>query len=184
MLFFALTGFLLFQIFGFSIGAFRIAGGVLLFTTAVSMLNPRPTAVVSTEASQDIALMPLSLPFTCGPGTIVTIIILMTEARNIWGTTAVLPGLLSISGVFIGMAVTLAVSYYMMSKSETIDARLGESGRRVITRLMGLIVMAIAIQFIINGVKDLLPEFAEIWTESVGGGNITAIFSLVIPGFG
>lgn len=162
MVFFSLTGFLIFQLFGFSIGAFRIAGGVLLFSTAMGMLNPRPTKKAIEDTSQDIALIPLSIPFTTGPGTIVTIVILMSEAQYIFVSRDQVTGLVCIAGVYIGIAVTLIVSYAMMDKSEAIDARLKEGGRRVITRLMGLLVMAISVQFIINGIKDILPEFMEI----------------------
>ncbi len=161
LLFFAFTGLLLFQLFGFGIGAFRIAGGVLLFTTAVSMLNPKGREEQAEEQSQDIAIIPLAIPFTAGPGTITTVVVLMSEAIHLhdgegWGT-AILAG----CGVFIGIFANLLISYQMMIRSEDIDERLG-TGRKVLTRLMGLIVMAIAIQFIINGVKDILPEFIEI----------------------
>lgn len=175
MVFFSLSGFLIFQIFGFSIGAFRIAGGVLLFSTAVSMLEPRETSRAVKYTSQDIALIPLAIPFTTGPGTIVTIVIWMTEAQNIFWNNDKVTGTLAIIGVYIGIAVTLVVSYFMMSRSEKIDARLGEGGRRVITRLMGLLVMAIAIQFMINGIKDILPEFVEVINN-----NSTAIIGLLV----
>jgi multiple antibiotic resistance protein len=160
LVFFALTGLALFRVFGFSIGAFRIAGGVLLMTTAAGMMNPKGREKEVEERSQDIAIIPLSIPFTAGPGTIITVVVLMSEALNLretqdWGTTG-----LAIAGVLIGIAVTVIVSYQMMVRSEYIDSRLG-SGRRVLTRLMGLIVMAIAIQFILNGIRDVLPDFVE-----------------------
>jgi len=166
MVFFSLTGFLIFKLFGFSIGAFRIAGGVLLFSTAVSMLEPRSTERAVKYTSGDIALIPLSIPFTTGPGTIVTIVIWMTEAQNIIWNDDVFTGILAVLGVYIGIGVTLVVSYFMMARSEKIDARLGEGGRRVITRLMGLLVMAIAVQFFINGIKDIIPDFVEVANNS------------------
>jgi len=166
MVFFSISGFLIFQIFGFSIGAFRIAGGVLLFSTAVSMLDPKPAHKAIENTSQDIALIPLSIPFTTGPGTIVTIVLLMTEGQNIISTHDLVTGTISIIGVYIGMSVTLVVSFFMMSRSDAIDARLKEGGRRVVTKIMGLLVMAIAVQFVINGIKDILPEFIEIARES------------------
>lgn len=162
LLFFALTGFLIFTIFGFSIGAFRIAGGVLLFSTAVYMLNPKPSSVAADETSRDIALIPLAIPFTAGPGTIVTVVVLMSEAQNLVDVIDPVTGILAMIGVIIGIIVTIIVSYFMMARSDKIDAALKEGGRNVVTRLMGLLVMAIAIQFIINGIKDILPEFIEI----------------------
>jgi multiple antibiotic resistance protein len=162
LLFFAFSGFLIFQIFGFSIGAFRIAGGVLLFSTAVGMLNPRPSKEAADEKSRDISLIPLSIPFTAGPGTIVTVVVLMAQAQAFIGDIDTVTGVLAMVGVVIGIIVTVAVSYLMMTRSDRIDAVLKEGGRKVVTRLMGLLVMAIAIQFIINGIKDILPEFIDI----------------------
>jgi len=167
LLFFALTGFLIFTIFGFSIGAFRIAGGVLLFSTAIYMLNPKPSSVAADETSRDIALIPLAIPFTAGPGTIVTVVVLMSEARNLVNTIDTITGLLAMIGVILGIMVTIIVSYFMMAHSDRIDAVLKEGGRNVVTRLMGLLVMAISIQFIINGIKELLPEFMEIVNGAV-----------------
>jgi multiple antibiotic resistance protein len=172
LLFFALTGFLIFTIFGFSIGAFRIAGGVLLFSTAVYMLNPKPSSVAADETSRDIALIPLAIPFTAGPGTIVTVVVLMSEARNLVNTIDTTTGILAMIGVIIGIMVTIIVSYFMMARSDKIDAVLKEGGRNVVTRLMGLLVMAISIQFIINGIKEILPEFMEI----VNGAVISPFF--------
>jgi multiple antibiotic resistance protein len=161
LIFFALTGMLLFQVFGISIGAFRIAGGILLFTMAVHMLNPKGREKEAEEAAADMALIPLSIPFTAGPGTITTVVVLISEAVNLVDSEGILTASLAATGVFIGIAVTVGVSYLMMMNSDRVDERLG-TGRRVVTRLMGLIVMAIAIQFIINGIKDVLPEFIDI----------------------
>ncbi|MEA1999105.1 MAG: MarC family protein [Euryarchaeota archaeon] len=165
LILFALTGLLLFRIFGFTIGAFRIAGGVLLFTTAVGMLNPKTSQEEATDVPDNIALIPLSIPFTAGPGTIVTVVVLMSEVENIMHSTDLFTGILCGLGVFIGIAACLGVTYVMLAKSDLIDGALKEGGRRVVTTLMGLIVMAIAIQFFINGIKDILPDFMAI----VGG---------------
>jgi multiple antibiotic resistance protein len=159
LILFALTGLFLFQLFGFTIGAFRIAGGVLLFTTAVGMLNPKTSQEEATDVPDNIALIPLSIPFTAGPGTIVTVVVLMSEADNIRNSTDLFTGLLCALGVFIGIGACLGITYVMLAKSDLIDGALKEGGRRVVTTLMGLIVMAIAIQFFINGIKDILPEF-------------------------
>lgn len=162
LILFAVSGLLLFQIFGFSIGAFRIAGGVLLFTTAVGMLNPKTSQEEATDVPDNIALIPLSIPFTAGPGTIVTVVVLVSEADNIMHSINFATGLLCILGVFLGIAACIGVTYVMLAKSDVIDGVLKEGGRRVVTTLMGLIVMAIAIQFFINGIKDILPEFVAI----------------------
>jgi len=162
LFFFSLTGLLLFQLFGFSIGAFRIAGGVLLFTTAVTMLDPKTSHEEAGDASDNIALIPLSIPFTAGPGTIVTVVVLMSEAQNILEAHDIFTGISCILGVFVGITLCIGISYVMMSRSDAIDNRLKEGGRKVVTKVMGLLVMAIAIQFFINGIKDILPEFIAI----------------------
>ncbi len=162
LIFFSLTGLALFQLFGFSLGAFRIAGGILLFTMAVQMLNPKPSHEDAETKSRDIALIPLSIPFTSGPGTITTVVVLMSEAQNIMRLDSVATGLMSITGIYIGIALCIGISYLMMTRSEFIDERLKEGGRRVVTRLMGLLVMAIAVQFIINGMLDVLPDFIAV----------------------
>jgi multiple antibiotic resistance protein len=162
LIFFSVTGLALFQVFGFSLGAFRIAGGILLFTMAVQMLNPKPSHEEAETKSRDIALIPLSIPFTSGPGTITTVVVLMSEAQNIMGIHGVTTGLMSITGIYIGIALCIGISYLMMTRSEFIDERLKEGGRRIVTRLMGLLVMAIAVQFIINGMLDVLPDFIAV----------------------
>ena len=162
LVFFSMTGLLLFQLFGFSIGAFRIAGGVLLFTTAVTMLNPKTSHEEAGDAADNIALIPLSIPFIAGPGTIVTVVVLIAEAEKILDSQDISTGILCILGVYIGITLCIGISYVMMSRSDVIDKRLKEGGRKVVTKVMGLIVMAIAIQFIINGIKDVLPEFIAI----------------------
>jgi multiple antibiotic resistance protein len=165
LVFFALTGMLLFQLFGFTVGAFRIAGGVILFTTAVAMLNPRPAEEEAAESAENIALMPICIPFIAGPGTIVTVILYMSEATAAGEVYDWMTAFVGYIGVFIGIGATVFVSWLVMDKSEAIDNRLGE-GRAIVTRLMGLIVMAIAIQFIINGIKDVTPEFVKIVDET------------------
>jgi len=130
------------------------------------MLNPKLSSEAAYERSRDIALIPLSIPFTAGPGTIVTVVVLMSGAQNLIGTIDTITGILAMIGVVTGILVTVGVSYLMMTRSEKINAVLREGGRNVVTRLMGLMVMAISIQFIINGIKDILPEFMDILNGS------------------
>lgn len=165
LFFFAVTGMLLFQLFGFTIGAFRIAGGIILFTAAVAMLNPRPAEKEAAESAENIALIPICIPFIAGPGTIITVILYMSTAIYAADIYDIGTSVVAAIGVFIGIAATVFVSWLVMAKSEAIDKRLGK-GRAVVTRLMGLIVMAIAVQFIINGLKDVTPDFVKIVDEA------------------
>ena len=166
LILFALTGFLIFQLFGFTVGAFRIAGGVLLMTTALDMMRPEESSTQAERTSADIAIMPLAIPFTAGPGTIVTVVLLMSGAQANLDTDLVY-GIVSMAGVLLAIVVALFVSYYVMMQSERVDAFLQEGGRSIVTKLMGLIVLAIAVQFIINGVIDIVPDLVSAVQEAL-----------------
>ncbi len=159
MIFFSVTGFFLFKTFGITLGAFRIAGGVLLFTTAVRMLNISPSSKHRKIIYRDISIIPLSIPFTAGPGTLTTVVLLMSEALNIAGKVDLSTGTVAVASVYLGIIIVIIASYIAMSRSEFINKHIKEGGREVITELMGLLVMAIAIQFFINGVIDIIPLF-------------------------
>jgi len=165
LLFFAITGLLLFQLFGFGIGAFRIAGGILLMITAIGMLNPKPEGDMS-DCPRDIALIPMAIPFISGPGTIVTVVVLMSGAQGMFASGA-LVGSVAVIGVFAGIFAVIAVSYLAMKHSERVFSVLGQEGRKVVSRLMGLIVLAISVQFIINGIGDILPELVRAAMEGL-----------------
>lgn len=147
LLFFALTGQLLFSIFNITIASFRIAGGILLVTVAFRMLNPRK-GEYSQEELEDIAIVPLAFPLTAGPGTITTVILLVSEAD----------GLLQGSLVLVGIAVGIAVSYVGMKYASKICGFIGGEGLRVVTKLMAIIVLAIAVQFVISGITEAIPQ--------------------------
>jgi len=159
LFFFAVTGMLLFELFGISIGAFKIAGGVLLLVMGMTMVYPKETVEEVKTVSKDIAIIPLAIPFSAGPGTITTVVVLMSDAsaRGV-DFLSVLPYYLI---VFVGIAVAMTLSYMGMKYSEKINDLLKEGGRNVMTRLMGMLVLAIAIQFIIDGAISVVPEFIE-----------------------
>ena len=143
--FFAFTGQLLFLIFNVTFAAFKIAGGILLVTSAFSMLNPKRKEF-SKEELENIAIIPLAFPLTAGPGTIMAVILLVSEASS----------MLETSLVFVGILAGVAVSYMGMMYAPKIFKFLGEDGLHVITKLMSIIVLAIAVQFIINGVAETM----------------------------
>lgn len=146
MAFFAFTGQLVFLIFNVTLAAFKIAGGILLVTTEFAMLNPKRKEI-SREELENISIVPLAFPLTAGPGTITTVILLVSEANS----------LLEASLVFVGIFAGVAVSYLGMKYAPKIFKLLGEEGLRVITRLMSIIVLAIAVQFIISGIAETIP---------------------------
>ena len=145
--FFALTGQLIFTIFNITVPAFQIAGGILLISVATGMLNTKGEAYSAADL-ENIAIVPLAFPLSCGPGTITTVILLASGPEGIWGIIA----------VFLGIIVALAVSYVGMLYGPRIFSLIGEGGLRVVPKLMAIIVLAIAIQFIINGVSAAMPQ--------------------------
>jgi multiple antibiotic resistance protein len=159
LVFFALTGNLVFRIMGISIPAFRIAGGILVFGVSLNMLKganvrSRTLPEEQKEAAEkaDISLIPLAIPLLSGPGAITTVIVLMTRSKGFAQDAYV---------VFSVFLISVA-TYAILVHSSMLLRLIGTSGVRVMNRLMGLLLAAISIQFIINGVKDLIPDFVKL----------------------
>lgn len=147
---FALGGSLIFTIFGITIGAFKIAGGVLIGLNALDMVQARrsqqrETPVEKAEGIQkdDIGIMPLGVPMLAGPGAISTVMVLTLGAKHLVPTLA----------VYGSIALTALISFYVLAAASLVERRLGQTGMRILTRLMGLVLCAIAVQFIIDGIK-------------------------------
>ena len=144
------------QIFGISIEAFRIAGGVLLFGIGMDMVYAKTsrTKMTATEKyegqdTDDIAIMPLAIPMIAGPGAITSVIVLMNEAMPM--------GLAAIAMVPLAVIVAIGITYYMMKNADVIVRRIGQREYRAVNRLMGMLLIAIAVQFIIVGIKAAFP---------------------------
>ena len=146
--FFALTGQLLFTIFNITIASFKIAGGILMIVLALGMLSSKKREY-SLDELEDFAIVPLTFPLTAGAGTITTVILLTSEANN----------LLLGSFIFIGIIVGVLLSYLGMKYSYRIIKLVSREGLRVIARLLSIIILAIAVQFIINGIMDIILPF-------------------------
>jgi multiple antibiotic resistance protein len=149
---FALAGSLIFKVFGITLPALKIAGGLLLFLVAIEMLEARRSGTQEVEEERregaekdEIGIAPLGVPMLAGPGAISTAMVLMGQSRNWWQAIP----------VFIAIAVTALASYYTLAAAERVRVRLGETGIRVLMRLMGLVLASIAVQFVINGFADL-----------------------------
>jgi len=147
---FALGGSLIFKIFGITIGAFKIAGGVLIGLNALDMVQgrqsqQRETPVEKAEGIQkdDIGIMPLGVPMLAGPGAISTVMVLALGAKSPAATAA----------VYVSIMLTALLTYYVLSAATLVERRLGQTGMRILTRVMGLVLCAIAIQFIIDGIR-------------------------------
>ena len=147
---FALGGSMIFKIFGITIGAFKIAGGVLMGLNALDMVQARRSQQRETPAEkaegiqkEDIGIVPLGVPMLAGPGAISTVMVLALGSK----------GPLLSGAVYVSIILTSLVSYYVLAAASLVERRLGQTGMRILTRFMGLVLCAIAVQFIIDGIK-------------------------------
>ena len=147
---FALGGSLIFKLFGITIGAFKIAGGVLIGLNALDMVQARrssqretPAEKAEGTAKEDIGILPLGVPMLAGPGAISTVMVLALGSKS-WLTTTAL---------YVSIALTAVISFVTLSAASMLERRLGQTGMRILTRLMGLVLCAIAVQFILDGIK-------------------------------
>lgn len=159
LLFVAVLGAWILQLFGISLEAFRIAGGILLFGIGMEMVYAKTsrTKLTATEKyesrdMEDIAVMPLAIPMIAGPGAITTTIVLMNEAITL---TPLAAGL-----VFASIILSIVITYYMMRNSDYIMSKVGQREYRAINRLMGMLLIAIAVQFVLTGIRTAFPLLA------------------------
>ena len=144
---FALFGEAVLDFMGISMSAFRIAGGILLFLTALDMLFERRTKRRKGQAhsDNDPSVFPLATPLIAGPGAIATMILLTGEAGSNWLLTAALLGVM-----FLVVSLVF-VSFFIGGRLEKL---LGETGINVVTRLLGMLLAALAVQFVLDGLAD------------------------------
>ena len=151
---FAVTGGLIFQAFGISLGAFKIAGGLMLLLMAVDMMRASPSPTRTTleeqqesQARDDVAIFPLAIPMLAGPGAIATVMVLMSRAA--WRPVAT-------SAVFVAVTVTCVAAWLLMRSAATAERLLPKTLLRAFERVMGLLLAAVAVEFIAGGVRDML----------------------------
>jgi multiple antibiotic resistance protein len=156
LLVFAVAGGFIFRVFGITLGAFRIAGGVLLFLLSLDMMRAQPSSVrVKPEEEKegiekdDIAIVPLTIPMLAGPGAIATTMVVTSNA-------AARP--LYLMMVFLAIVVTGLVTFLVLRSALLVERRLGQTGLNVLTRVMGLILAAVAVQFVVVGIHEVLPD--------------------------
>lgn len=150
-LFFLVAGQAALGYLGVTVDAFAISGGILLFATALPMLFGQRAGLQSPEpgepADSDIAVFPLAIPLLSGPGSITTILLLTSQA----GGSLVRMGLLVVAA-----ALVFVVSWLVLKAGSALMARVGESGAHVATRILGVVLAALAVQFVLNGVTGYL----------------------------
>ena len=158
-LFFLFGGHLLLSLLGVTVYAFAISGGILLFIASLPMLFGQRPGLQAPERNEqgtmgeDIAIFPLAIPLLSGPGTIATVLLLTNQAAQDLSRTAIL--------VVIIAAVYL-IAWCVLFAGDRIMARLGEGKVRIITRVLGIVLAALAVQYVLNGVAayyaSLLPS--------------------------
>lgn len=144
----------LLRVFGISMASFRVGGGILILLMAISMLNARVSRTHSTpeevqEGSEkdDPAVVPLGIPLLAGPGAISTMIIYAHQATDVYDTI-----FLVLAGLFVAFTVWIA-----LRMADPIRQLLGKTGINIISRLLGLVLAAVAVEFIAGGLVQLLP---------------------------
>jgi multiple antibiotic resistance protein len=158
LLIFAAGGDVILRAFGITLPAFRIAGGLILWFVAMDMLRAERTTqegqpeLAEGERKEDVALTPLAVPMLAGPGAMSTVMVLSAQART--PTHSVI--------VYASIAVTMVISWLTLRAADRLFTRIGETGIRVATRLMGVLLAAIAVQFVLTGIRDaqLIPGAA------------------------
>jgi MarC family membrane protein len=152
---FALAGAWIFRVLGISLGAFKIAGGVVLLLLALDMIRTQPSRTRITEGEveagldkDDIAIVPLAMPLLAGPGSIATAIVLMARARGgpWWHMLPVLGAILA----------TAVASYVILAGATRTEKVLGRSGLAILERAAGLLLVAVAVQFMLDGLGEAL----------------------------
>jgi multiple antibiotic resistance protein len=155
-----LAGLKIIEFFGISIASFQVGGGMLLLVSAINMLNAQPAesrrndadeGQAKAEAGASIAVVPLTVPLLTGPATISTMVIYAEKTRSLWE-----------HAVLVGYGVVIALATFVVfSASGRIAKALGQTGINVMTRLMGLILAAMAVELLADGLVKLFPVLAS-----------------------
>ena len=154
LLVFAFGGQMLFQFFGISVDSFRVVGGVIFFMMGYDMLNARLSSLKNLNQDQineyveDISVTPLAIPMIAGPGAITNSIVLMEDSNT-----------MTLKIILIAVMVfTLGLTLIIYLGGSTITKFLGETGNKIMLKLMGLIVMVIAVEFFFAGLTPILRQ--------------------------
>jgi len=152
LLAFALLGGLIFKIFGISLAAFRVAGGILFLKISFDMLYAKrsETHLTSGEEKEaiekeEVAIVPLAMPLLSGPASIATVLVLMEKSQSLSYSLFVI----------LAILVSCISAYIILRSSSWLFQKLGETGLKIFVRIMGLILLALAVQFILEGIKEM-----------------------------
>jgi multiple antibiotic resistance protein len=151
---FALAGQVIFRLFGITLPAFEVAGGLILLLIGLDMLEARRSATQEATgdaeeaaAKEDAGIVPLGIPMLAGPGAISSVMVLVGQVDPLWGWQM---------GAILGsIAITAFASYWVLAGAGRVRVVMGETGIRILVRIMGLLLVALAMQFFVNGLTDL-----------------------------
>ena len=159
LIIFSLLGDIIFSFYSITVSAFKIAGGILFFRTGIQMLEARVSRSRSTpkeekeaETKDDIAYTPIGIPLIAGPGAITSVMILSSKSPE-WGLRLILFGII---------ALVLILTYLIFQGADYLTQRFGTTGLRIVQRIMGLILIVIAVQFIIDGTGTVVMGWLEV----------------------
>jgi multiple antibiotic resistance protein len=151
---FALAGQLIFRMFGITLPAFEVAGGLILLLIGLDMLEARRSPTQETTgdteeaaAKEDAGIVPLGIPMLAGPGAISSVMVLVGQVPTLWGW--------QMAAILASIAITAFVSYWVLAGADRVRYVMGETGIRILVRIMGLLLVALAMQFFVNGLTDL-----------------------------
>lgn len=159
LLVFAFMGELIFKFYGITIHAFKIAGGILFFRTGMNMLNAKTSRTRTTpketlEASdiEDLSIAPIGMPIIAGPGAITSVMLLSSQANTMAERVF----------FYFNIIFVLTLTYFILKLAKKISYKFGMIGIRIIQRIMGLILVVLAVQFIINGINPIVENWISL----------------------
>lgn len=157
LLLFAFGGRFIFEFFHISVNSLRVVGGIIFFMAGFDMLQARLLRTKSSseslnEYASDIAITPLAIPIICGPGAITASIVMMNDAH-------IMTQKFILSAVII---LVMGITLFVMLSARRLISIIGENGNKVMMRIMGLIVMVIAVEFLFSGLKPIIRDILMI----------------------
>ena len=155
LLVFTILGSIIFKLYGITVEAFQIMGGILFFRSGIRMLEAKVGRTRTTDSEQEefkesgdadeIAISPIGIPLITGPGAITGVMLLSAKT----------PTTYSLGTLLVAVLITMTLFYYILRTGDRLSIKIGLTGMRVIQRIMGLMLMVIAVQFVINGVETI-----------------------------
>ena len=149
---FAFAGKYIFRLFGITIPAFEISGGIILLMIGLDMLEAKrsptqesPGETQAASSKDDAGIVPMGIPMLAGPGAITSVMVLVGQVQATWQMIAVLGSI----------AITAVICFAVLGSATRVARLLGDTGIRILVRIMGLLLVALAVQYFVNGLQDL-----------------------------